>query len=202
MAQRTPRRGREALAAAIHHGVLDELRETGYPGVTFEGVARRIHTSKPVLYRRFRSRAHMVFEALAAQTDAGSLTPTHGTLRDNLIGALLAVRDRFLTIGLSTYRGLLAEADDELFRAVALLGQTRGETLIRQLVSVARERGEIGDGPIPASVLRLPPRILRDHLLFGDTDASVVTEIADEIWLPLIYAAAGTPETAPVSPRL
>jgi AcrR family transcriptional regulator len=188
--ERAPRRGREALAAAICHGVLDELDDVGYAGVTFEGVARRIHTSKPVLYRRFRSRAHMVFEALAAQTDTESLARTRGTLRENLIDTLLAVRQRFLTIGLPTYRGLLAEADDELFRAVASLGQTRGETVVRQVVSVARQRGDIGQGEIPAAVLRLPPKILRDHLLFGDSDDSVVAEIADEICLPLIYRAA------------
>ena len=66
MTDRPARRRRrdEELLGGIRQAVRDELRDHGYPGVTFEGVARRAGTSKPVLYRRFDSRAEMVLATL------------------------------------------------------------------------------------------------------------------------------------------
>ncbi len=58
------RRRDETLISAIRDATYAELEEHGYSGVTFEGVASRAKTSKPVLYRRYRSRAHMVTDAL------------------------------------------------------------------------------------------------------------------------------------------
>jgi AcrR family transcriptional regulator len=39
--------------SAIRAATRAELADYGYAGVTFEGVARRAQTSKPVLYRRY-----------------------------------------------------------------------------------------------------------------------------------------------------
>ena len=43
------RRRADDLLAAIDHATRAELEDRGYQGVTFDGVARRARTSKPVL---------------------------------------------------------------------------------------------------------------------------------------------------------
>ena len=49
---RATRRSGEELREAILDAVLCELFDRGYAGLTFDGVAHRAHTSKPVIYRR------------------------------------------------------------------------------------------------------------------------------------------------------
>ena len=85
------RRRDDVLMSAIRKATRDELTDHGYSGVTFEGVARRAKTSKPVLYRRYPSRAHMVVDALLAvpsQPIPASPTPS---LRDHLLTLLGAM---------------------------------------------------------------------------------------------------------------
>ena len=104
--------------SAIREATRAELAEHGYPGVTFEGVARRAKTSKPVLYRRYRSRAHMVVDAmllLPRQPVPASEAPS---LREDLMTLLDAIMARFDRIGIDTYRSLIGDADDELLETI------------------------------------------------------------------------------------
>ena len=100
--------------AAIRDATRAELAESGYAGVTFEGIARRVRTSKPVLYRRYRSRAHMVVDALPGLGLSSEDIPTTQSLRDDLLALFGAVLDNFHVIGIETYRSLIADADEEL----------------------------------------------------------------------------------------
>jgi len=60
-----PRRRRygAALEEALLDAAWDELGEIGYAGFTVDAVARRAGTSRPVLYRRWPSRARLVLAA-------------------------------------------------------------------------------------------------------------------------------------------
>ncbi|MDP9821254.1 AcrR family transcriptional regulator [Nocardioides massiliensis] len=59
------------------------MAEGGYAATTIEAIARRAGTTKPTLYRRYRSRVELVVEALV---DRFGDDPTHdtGTLRGDL----------------------------------------------------------------------------------------------------------------------
>jgi AcrR family transcriptional regulator len=95
------RRRNDKLMAAIHEATRAQLAERGYAGVTFEGVARRARTSRSVLYRRYRSRAQMVADALGAlrwQPD----WMTTGTLRQDLLLILTAILESFYIVGIDT----------------------------------------------------------------------------------------------------
>jgi len=54
------------LEAAIFQVVLQELAETGYVNFSIERIAARAGTSKPVIYRRWPTRARLVYAALRA----------------------------------------------------------------------------------------------------------------------------------------
>jgi AcrR family transcriptional regulator len=87
--------------------------------VTFEGVARRAKTSKPVLYRRHRSRAHMVVDALLAVPRQP--VPACGTpsLREDMLALLDAMMARFHSIGIDTLSGSASAAGSWTSRSLA-----------------------------------------------------------------------------------
>src|SRR5262245_21529159 len=71
------RRRGKALEAAIFEVVLKELARAGYVNFSIERVAARAGTSKPVIYRRWPTRARLVYAALRAnQPVLSSEAPT------------------------------------------------------------------------------------------------------------------------------
>src|SRR5215813_5512146 len=152
--------------SAIREATRAEVAERGYPGVTFEGVARRAKTSKPVLYRRYPSRAHMIVDALLAvprQLAPANATPS---LREDLLTLLAASMNRFHRIGTDTYRKLIADADDELLDTItAQLAEFTDRTIYRAL-SDARDRGEIGPANIPDRAATSIIALVRNEVFF------------------------------------
>lgn len=54
---------------------LTILDESGYSGLSIEAVARRAHTTKPALYRRWPTRQHLVLAALAQRLGEADTPP-------------------------------------------------------------------------------------------------------------------------------
>lgn len=186
------RRRDDVLMSAIRDATRAELAERGYSGVTFEGVARRAQTSKPVLYRRYPSRAHMVVDALPALRWQASQTTDARSLRDDLSALLSDALDRFHSIGIDTYRRLIADADDELLDTLdAQLTQLANQTIYSAL-SRARDRGEIGPSDIPDRAATAIAVLLRNELFFTrkPVDQQIVIDILDNVYLPLIEAVS------------
>jgi AcrR family transcriptional regulator len=186
------RRRDDVLMSAIREATRSELTDHGYSGVTFEGVARRAKTSKPVLYRRYPSRAHMVVDALLAlpiQPVPASGAPS---LREDLLTLLDATTDRFHHIGVDTYRSVIADADDELLDTVtAQLAKLADQTIYRAL-SDARDRGEIGAAPIPERAANAIVALIRNEVFFTRNlvDQTVLTDMLDNVYLPLIQTVS------------
>jgi AcrR family transcriptional regulator len=186
------RRRDDVLMSAIREATRDELDERGYSGVTFEGVARRAKTSKPVLYRRYRSRAHMVADALPSLRWQPEQNPTAQSLREDLLILLSGMLDAFHRIGMNTYRSLIADADDELFDDItAQLAELVDRTLDRAL-SDARDRGEIGATDIPDRAATTIVALLRNELFFTHhpVDQETLIDMLDTVYLPLIAAVS------------
>src|ERR1700744_4692139 len=82
----TRRRG-TALEGAILDAAWDVLQTDGWNGFTFAGVAERARSSKPVLYRRWRTREDLLRATLRRQ---GEVTPVEapdtGSLRGDTLG--------------------------------------------------------------------------------------------------------------------
>jgi AcrR family transcriptional regulator len=186
------RRRDDVLMSAIREATRDELDERGYSGVTFEGVARRAKTSKPVLYRRYRSRAHMVADALPSLRWQPQQNPTAQSLREDLLTLLSGMLDTFHRIGMNTYRSLIGDADDELFDHInAQLAELVDRTLYRAL-SDARDRGEIGATDIPDRAATTILALLRNELFFtrNPVDQETLIDMLDTVYLPLIAAVS------------
>lgn len=194
----TRRRHGAELEEAILRAAWDELAEAGYASLTMEGVAARAHTGKQVLYRRWHNRAELVIAAVQYRT--GSITdhvPDTGSLRGDVLAVLDWTVSRSRQFGGDVVRGLLAEAPD-LDPSFFLIMPDVMATILRR----AAERGEIASADLHHRVVTLPTSLMRHEMLLpgAPITADALAEIVDEVFLPLVHAAARGPVCAPPTP--
>jgi AcrR family transcriptional regulator len=85
--QRSGRPRDARIDTAVPSAVMEILDEVGYGNLTLEAVAARAGTSKPALRRRWRSRQHLVVDALAAHIGTEP-TPDTGCTHCDLIAGV------------------------------------------------------------------------------------------------------------------
>jgi AcrR family transcriptional regulator len=189
------RRGAE-LEEAILDAAWDVLTETGYRGFTYEAVAARAGTSRPVLYRRWPGREDLLIAALRARWAAERIElPDTGTLRGDAIGLLRnasAGRSRFavvMSVQLTEYFRDTGTSFMDLRDRLGIQGRASGmETIVARAV----ERGELPAMPRSRRVVNLPFDLFRHEMLMTmrPLDDAAIAEIVDDVWLPLLRAGA------------
>jgi len=85
----TRRRG-AVLEQAILDAAAEELKESGYSGLTMDRVARRAGTNKNAIYRRWPSRAALAVAAYGRMTVTEARVPDTGELRGDALELLRA----------------------------------------------------------------------------------------------------------------
>lgn len=75
---------REDVTEAIREAVFEELAAVGYARTSIEGVARRAGVGKTAVYRRWRSKLHLVLDLVSAIAVQGLPAPDTGTLEGDL----------------------------------------------------------------------------------------------------------------------
>lgn len=70
------------IDSAVLHAAVELLAETGYAELSVDTIARRAGTSKPAIYRRWPSKAHLVHEAVFPISDATALPDTGSLAAD------------------------------------------------------------------------------------------------------------------------
>jgi AcrR family transcriptional regulator len=192
MAGETRRRG-EALEEALLDAAWQELTALGYARFTFEGVAARAGTSRPVLYRRWPQRADLAVAAVRHFSRHEVVeVPDTGSFREDLIALL-----RDVTARRSALIALLSVQMGEYFTETGSTpAQLREEFLsartgpfgFEQVMRRGIERGEIDPDRLTPRIAALPGDLLRHELLmtFQPASEKAITEIVDEIFLPLV----------------
>ncbi|OBI11677.1 TetR family transcriptional regulator [Mycobacterium sp. E2327] len=71
------------IDAAVLRATVELLAETGYSGLLVSAIAERAGTSKPAIYRRWPSKAHLVHEAVFP-IGAATAIPDTGSPPDDL----------------------------------------------------------------------------------------------------------------------
>jgi AcrR family transcriptional regulator len=186
------RRRGPALEDAILRAAWEELVAVGYTGLTMEGVAARARTGKQVLYRRWHNRAELVLAAMRHHT--GSIVervPDTGTLRGDVLAVLRLMAGRFNEIGPDVIHGLTADAPDLDPQVFTIMSGVM-ETVLKQ----AAERGEIATAYLGPRIVTLPADLIRHEMLLtrDPIPERTLTEIIDEVFLPLIRATARVAE--------
>ncbi|MGP4100033.1 TetR/AcrR family transcriptional regulator [Nonomuraea sp. KM90] len=193
------RRRGSKLEDALLDAAWDVLVEHGYHGFTYEAVAARAGTSRPVLYRRWPQRDDLLLATLTRFWQPIEV-PDTGNLRDDAIGFLRnADADRAGTITLMSVQlaGYFQDTGTSLGELRDTLVPPGRATAFEMIVARAVGRGELPDVPRPSRVVNLPLDLLRHDMFMtmrAVPDESIV-EIVDKVWLPLL----GVPGAPPAS---
>ena len=135
--------------ARIDSAVLDAatalLAEVGYADLTVAAIADRAGTSRPAVYRRWPSKAHLVHEAAFRDADA---TPTAhtGVLEDDLRTLVRRTADLLTTpLARLAVPGLIAEAaaDPSLHARLLERFSTQGWIGVEDYLRAAAESGAV-----------------------------------------------------------
>ncbi|MES4890116.1 TetR/AcrR family transcriptional regulator [Streptomyces sp. NPDC096012] len=149
---------REDVTEAIRAAVFEELAAVGYARMSIEGIARRAGVGKTAVYRRWRSKLHLVLDVVSAMAVLGFPVPDTGSLEGDL-RVLYEVTSRALRhpVASQIIPDLQAEAARnpdiaEAFQKALRDGQ---EGVASRIVAAAEERGEVRAGLDPDLALDL-----------------------------------------------
>lgn len=185
------RRRGKVLEAAIFKVVLQELAEAGYVNFSIERVAARAGTSKPVLYRRWRTRAQLVYAALRARRSFPlSEAPDTGTVRGDLMVILRGVSTMVEDLSPEVIFGLIAELLHENDSSLIAEVNDRNTRIMTEILTRGIDRGEIAAEKLTPRLTALPFDLVRYQLLIlrQPLSARDTEEIIDHIFLPLVGA--------------
>jgi AcrR family transcriptional regulator len=133
------------IDSAVLRSTVDLLGETGYAELSVDAIARRAGTSKPAIYRRWPSKAHLVHEAVFPLSDATGIPDT-----GSLAGDVREMVRRTVTVlttpaARAALPGLIGEMAADLTLHAALL-ERFGDILARGLserLADAAARGDV-----------------------------------------------------------
>ncbi|CAL9554248.1 hypothetical protein SUDANB145_04486 [Streptomyces sp. enrichment culture] len=155
--QSRPRRRAPAGAAvlradvteAIRAAVFEELAAVGYARMSIEGIARRAGVGKTAVYRRWRSKLHLVLDIVSALAVQGLPAPDTGTLEGDL-RLLYEVTSRALRhpVASQVIPDLQAEAarNPDIAEAMQKALREGQDGVASSILAAARRRGEIRAG--------------------------------------------------------
>jgi AcrR family transcriptional regulator len=168
---RDPRIDNSVLRATV-----ELLGTSGYAGLSVDAIAKRAATSKPAIYRRWPSKAHLVHEAVFPISEATEL-PDTGSLAGDMREMVQRATGMLTTpAARAAMPGLLAEmATDPTLHAKLLdrFGDVTSRGMTDRLEGAVR-RGEVRSGVTAADLVEaiagmtLMAIITRNHELNDD----------------------------------
>ncbi|WP_432168406.1 TetR/AcrR family transcriptional regulator [Streptomyces sp. bgisy031] len=157
------RRGRpraQSVDAALKAATLELLGEVGYGQLTIDGVAGRAGVSRNAVYRRYRSKAELIFDVVFPSVEH-SVLPDTGSLVGDLCAALVMFTDDFRRVEASRATGgLIADVQNDVDLRTRFRERVEAvaDTAFGAVIDRALARGEL-DKAIP-----VPPLL---HMLIG-----------------------------------
>jgi AcrR family transcriptional regulator len=187
------RRRGNALEEAILGAAWAELLDRGYGGFTMERVAKRAGTSRPVLSRRWQTRADLAVAAIGSYMQQNFISvPDLGSVRDELAMFLQKISGAgMMTVMrvLFSMRDYFAETNSSLADLRNKLRNILGENrTIEEVLQRGVRRGEIDPDKLTKRIASLPLDLVRHEgfMTQKPIPKAVIAEILDSIFLPLI----------------
>ncbi len=143
------------IDGAVLTATVELLGQTGYPGLSVDAIARQAGTSKPAIYRRWPSKAHLVHEAVfpldgvTELPDTGSLAGDIREMVRRTVSVLTTPAAR------AALPGLVGEMAADLSLHSALLERFGGilSRGLTQRLTNAAARGEVRQDVTAADVV-------------------------------------------------
>ncbi|MFJ6083068.1 TetR/AcrR family transcriptional regulator [Streptomyces sp. NPDC092369] len=140
---------RPDVTEAIRAAVFEELAAVGYARMSIEGIARRAGVGKTAVYRRWRSKLHLVLDVVSALAVQGLPVPDTGSLEGDL-RLLYEFTSRALRhpVASQIIPDLQAEAarSPEIAEAMQKALREGQDGVASKIVVAAAQRGEVSGG--------------------------------------------------------
>jgi AcrR family transcriptional regulator len=191
------RRGPE-LEEAILEAAWEQLIAEGYGHFTIDTVAARARTSKPVLYRRWKTSDELLHAAIRHRGAAGAAAvplPDTGSLRGDVLAMLRLANDNrrsdvaaLLSSMLGSYFNQTGLSPADL--RVEFLGERA--TSVDRVIERAVSRGEVDPARLTPRIVSLPFDLWRHEVMMTlkAVPDHVLRQIVDDIFLPLVAPRA------------
>lgn len=184
------RRGAE-LEDALLAATWDELLDTGYAALTIDAVAQRAGTSRPVIYRRWPTKAELVRAAVDHRMLRDRpVPPDTGALRSDLIELMhFANQHRAgFTVLLAYYLGPYFQETGTSPADLRESAFQHRATATDLILDRAAARGELDPARLTPRIRSLPFDLYRHEALMTlkPVPDDVIEAIVDEIFLPLV----------------
>ncbi len=188
----------EVLVEAVLAATVAEVAEHGLRGASMDRIARRAHTGKATLYRRWPNVQALAFAAFVDVLESTIATEPEdtGSLRGDLLATMETVASRLRGDLGALVRSLIGEATHD--RALATQFTERFGLRI-QLTGIGQVqrailRGEIPPQAIDPYVMAVPAALVMHQLILAGAVPSTqeVEHIVDAIVLPLLRNPAAT----------
>jgi AcrR family transcriptional regulator len=193
------RRRGNALDDAILGAAWAELLDRGYADFTMEGVAKRAGTSRPVLSRRWQTRADLAVAAIGSYIQKNHISvPDLGNVRDELAMLLQKASDWgmiIVTRVLFSMRDYFVETDSSLADLInKLRNMLEDSRTIDEILQRGVRRGEIDPSKLTKRIASLPIDLVRHEgfMTHKPIPRAVIAEILDSIFLPLVIKKKAT----------
>ena len=198
-------KGRRRRGAALEDAILDaawaELADKGYSKFTFEAVVTRAGTSRPVLYRRWPTRASLAFAAALRHVKQNPIiVPDLGSVRDELCLSLRKFADRSPP---KLLRLLFEMSEDLAAENTSFMDERFRQNPLRNVIERGVQRGEIDSQRLTRRVLSIPLSLVLHEMIVAVKPISDegIAEIVDQVFLPLVVPTAQGPARADLSAR-
>ncbi|MDQ0401523.1 MULTISPECIES: TetR/AcrR family transcriptional regulator [unclassified Streptomyces] len=188
----TRRRGAE-LEEAILQAAAEVLEESGVPALTMDEVARRAGTNKNALYRRWPNRVALGAAAYRRLAAPETAPPDTGSLRGDALEMLRRANSTWSSPYGEILRGLIAAAGSTPELLTELrdpMAQSAHEAAWLTMLSRAVARGDAAPEALHPRVAYTPMALLRnEYVMLGlpTVPDAVLTEIVDDVFLPLVH---------------
>ncbi len=175
-----------AVDAAIRKAALELTAESGYKGMSIEGIAARSGVAKQTIYRRYRTKGEIILDALATDVSRTLPVPDTGNLRDDLDAMLRMTFSVLNGAPGAINRALMTEAlqDEEFATQFRERHIKVRRDVLREILTRARARGEVGYGNLDFLIdLAFGAMWYRLLVRHAPLDGAYASEIADAITL-------------------
>ena len=182
------RRRGTALEDAILDAAWAELAESGYANMTLESVAKRAETSRPVLARRWPTRAKLATAAMGRYFALDPITvPDMGSVGDEVHLMLRCISDRVRPELIQLVFDMSRDQADAASLSDVRKELTDGEPM-RSILKRGVDRGEIDPARLTPRNIALPTDLARNEILMTLRPLSdeVLREIVEDVFLPLV----------------
>jgi AcrR family transcriptional regulator len=184
------RRGAD-LEDAILDAAWEQLTAEGYGHFTIDTVAARARTSKPVLYRRWKSSDELLHAAIRHRGTVSPVPdPDTGTIRGDML-ALLRGANTLRSDMAALLSSLLGSYFDKTGLAPA---DVRSEffagrpSATERVIERAVGRGEVDPARLTPRIASLPFDLFRNEMMMTlkPVPDHVLRQIVDDIFIPLV----------------